>query len=77
MSRSKRQEEIVQKWKNSSYSGILVAATGFGKTRVALLGIESFKDEIKVLVVVPTIVLKQQWESLNFQYKSCHNCCYN
>jgi len=70
MSRDKRQEEIVQRWKDSSYSGILVAATGFGKTRVALLGIKSFKDEIKVLVVVPTIVLKQQWESLIFQYKS-------
>ena len=63
--KTKRQLEIVQKWISNNCLGGIVCPTGFGKTRTAILCIKYLNTEMKALktiVVVPTIVLKSQWE---------------
>lgn len=64
MTRDERQEECVQKWVKSKCKGIITAATGFGKTRVALLAIKRFLNKNptkKVLILVPNDNLLKQW----------------
>tara|TARA_X000001388_G_scaffold65584_1_gene52087 strand:- start:39 stop:1217 length:1179 start_codon:yes stop_codon:yes gene_type:complete len=63
-SRTERQLEIVQKFADSKGKGTLLAATGFGKTFTAIMVIiRLFKSrpDGKVIIVVPTINLKNQW----------------
>lgn len=63
------QKEAIEKWRQRGQRGILVLPTGTGKTYIALAVI---KEEIgqngKVTVIVPTIVLAQQWQSKIYQY---------
>ena len=63
------QKEAIEKWRQREQRGILVLPTGTGKTYIALAVI---KEEIgqngKVAVIVPTIVLAQQWQSKIYQY---------
>jgi len=63
------QKEAIEKWRQRGQRGILVLPTGTGKTYIALAVI---KEEIgqngKVAVIVPTIVLAQQWQSKIYQY---------
>lgn len=47
-------------WKNSGFRGTVKAATGTGKTFVALKVIEQHPYET-ILIVVPTIALQNQW----------------
>lgn len=64
MTQDERQELCVQKWVDNKCNGVVVAATGFGKTRIALLAIKRFlnKNPIrKVLVLVPNEPLLKQW----------------
>lgn len=63
--RTSRQLEGLRKWKANEFKGIAQYPTGFGKTYTAILAIRGMikKAGIKsVLVVVPTIELKKQWE---------------
>ena len=63
--RTKRQIEGLRKWRASNFKGIAQYPTGFGKTFTALMAIQGMikKANIKsVLVIVPTIELKKQWE---------------
>jgi len=46
----------------NSYGGILSMPTGAGKTRIALTLVRSFTPRLKTLVVVPTLILRDQWE---------------
>lgn len=65
--RTTRQKQSVQEWFKHKCVGSVVACTGFGKTRIALIGLKAiFKKypKFKVLVVVPTETLKNQWLSL-------------
>ena len=65
MNRDARQVEGLRKWRQSSFQGIAEYPTGFGKTYTAIraiLGMISKKQIKSVLVVVPTITLKEQWE---------------
>lgn len=65
MTRTKRQIEVLKKWRENNFRGIFQAATGFGKTYTAIMAIQGMvtKADIKsCLVVVPTITLKAQWE---------------
>jgi len=65
LDRTKRQLVGLGKWKANKFRGIAQYPTGFGKTYTAILGIRGMikKANIKsVLVVVPTIELKKQWE---------------
>lgn len=65
MNRTDRQIEGLRKWKLNNFSGIAVYPTGFGKTYLAIMGIKGMikqRDIKSVLVIVPTIELKNQWE---------------
>ncbi len=68
------QLQALEAWKSSNYIGIFEMATGTGKTFTALnCAIDLFKTDgsIKVLVLVPTIPLANQWKEearqLNFE----------
>jgi superfamily II DNA or RNA helicase len=67
VSRDERQAEAVTKWLQSRGKGTIIACTGFGKTRVAINCIKKVLTKypnIRVLVVVPTDTLKDQWTSI-------------
>lgn len=64
-SRTIRQKESVQKWIKNRCKGTVVATTGFGKTTIGLEVILRFRDknpQSRITVVVPTDVLRKQWE---------------
>lgn len=61
-SRDIRQEQAFCNWRNNQYNGIIVAATGFGKTQVGILASKSLSGGETVLVVVPTTSLQEQWK---------------
>lgn len=64
MNRTERQTLGINKWVNSGLKGTCLYPTGFGKTRTALAAIKRFlakNPSRKVLVVVPTDYLKEQW----------------
>ena len=64
MTRGERQALAIQKWKDNKCRGTLVANTGFGKTKTALDAIERViakNPTVKVVVVVPTQILQDQW----------------
>ena len=60
--RSIRQQLSVQKWVDNGCKGTLELTTGFGKTRCAVIAITRFlsKNSGKILILVPTAVLKKQ-----------------
>lgn len=64
MTRDERQDLSVKKWIQNKCKGTVVASTGFGKTRVAIKAINKIlkqKPLYKILVVVPTLGLQEQW----------------
>lgn len=74
--RTKRQFESMQKWLRIKGKGTIVANTGFGKTRIALELINLFRrdnNSRSILVVVPTLVLKKQWNDLLIQWNLATN----
>jgi len=65
LDRTQRQIEGLRKWRNNKFKGILNYPTGTGKTYTAIMGIRGLirkKGIKKVLIIVPTITLKEQWE---------------
>ena len=65
ISRDERQEIARQTWIKNKCCGTMVMPTGFGKTRTAFNCIESVLKkypEFRVMVVVPTETLKNQWQ---------------
>ena len=64
MTRTERQQEAAKKWTNAKGRGTIIAPTGSGKTRIALMTIKGLIKKypyLRVLVVVPTTTLKNQW----------------
>ena len=64
-SRTERQLEIVQKFADNKGKGTLLAATGFGKTFTAIMVILRLlksRPNGSIIIVVPTINLKNQWK---------------
>lgn len=64
MTRTERQKEVIKRWIANKGKGTLVAGTGTGKTRVALMTIQALLKKyptLRILVVVPTEALKNQW----------------
>lgn len=64
MTRDERQEECKKNWLKNKGKGTIVAATGVGKTRIAIKCIQAVRSkypDISVLVLVPTEALKSQW----------------
>lgn len=72
ISRNERQEITKQKFRNNNYNGLLIATTGYGKTRVSTeLAVEifdksesDFVHELYLEVIVPTLYLQKQWEEI-------------
>lgn len=65
MTRTERQQGAVRKWIANKGHGSIEAATGFGKTRMGLIAIKALLKkypQFRVLVVVPTTTLKNQWQ---------------
>lgn len=69
MTRTERQQAAVKRWLASKGKGTIVAGTGFGKTRCALMAIKALLKKyplFRILVVVPTDALQKQWlENIN------------
>lgn len=66
MTRTERQQEAIKCWIKAKGKGTVIAPTGAGKTRIALMTIKAILKKypyFRVLVVVPTITLKNQWIS--------------
>lgn len=64
VSRDERQAQALKAWIKAKGHGTIVAATGVGKTRIAMNAITKLRAKyptISVLVVVPTQNLKEQW----------------
>ena len=61
------QEEALSAWALAGGRGVIEAATGTGKTRVALAAMSQLHDRhgdnLRVVVVVPTIALARQWRT--------------
>ena len=58
------QIEAIQEWKKAGHRGVVKVVTGAGKTVMALQAIEEafhLNPRLKVSIVVPTIVLLEQW----------------
>lgn len=63
-SRDLRQEQCIRKWIEAKGCATVVGATGFGKTKVGLDIIKKILSKHptkRVLIVVPTTTLKEQW----------------
>lgn len=64
-SRTLRQYKGLDAWESNNYRGTLEWITGMGKTYASIMAIEGMirKQNIKsVIIIVPTIDLKNQWE---------------
>lgn len=65
LTRDQRQDESIKKWAQiNNGKGTIVAATGVGKTRIAIKAISKLRTRypnMSVLIVVPTDLLKEQW----------------
>lgn len=69
MTRDERQALCIQRWKENKGIGTLECVTGFGKTRIGTTIIKkllSKRNNLRVIIVVPTTTLKEQWESILF-----------
>ena len=67
VSRDARQNQSVNLWIKHKGIGSFVMPTGFGKTRTALKSLQcvlSKHPTLTALVVVPTDILKEQWEGI-------------
>ena len=76
-SRDLRQEQCVKTWLKSKGKGCIVASTGFGKSRVGCMIISKILSKYpdkNVLIVVPTTLLKEQWEHLIDSYGYSLSC---
>lgn len=77
MDRTERQKLCIKRWLGAGGSATVVASTGFGKTRVGLLAAELLikkKSDAKVLISVPTEILKEQWMEELIQRNMLSNC---
>ena len=64
LTRTDRQKEALRCWIQNKCKGAIVATTGFGKTRIALMGailLNKKFNPLRILVVVPTETLQKQW----------------
>ena len=65
LTRDERQEQAIQAWKQAKGRATIVAATGVGKTYMAIkiiAGLKKAKADLHTIVLVPTTTLKEQWK---------------
>lgn len=71
MTRDERQTLSVKRWIDKEHRATIEATTGFGKTRIAIQVINLLRRNDKtrkVIVVVPTLQLQQQWQEVLVEY---------
>lgn len=76
MTRTERQQEAVKKWIANKGKGTIVMPTGVGKTNTSLIAIKAIVKKypnLRVLVVVPTSALKDQWEEKLYKWELSFN----
>ena len=64
MTRTERQQEAIRKWIKAKGKGTLIMPTGTGKTFTSIMAIKALLKkypDFRILVVVPTTSLKEQW----------------
>ena len=62
--RDREQRLALNKWSTSGFRGSVIAGTGFGKSRLAILACQHFvnkKKEARIILLVPTIQLQDQF----------------
>lgn len=65
--RLERQKEVIIKWIKNGYVGTFIGVTGVGKSYIAILSIKYVlerRPNAKIIVVVPTTYLQNQWKEL-------------
>lgn len=76
MDRTTRQKLAIKRWSENNGCGTLILPTGFGKTRIALTISQLLTQknpDFKILVVVPTDNLKNQWLKQLIEWKLLKN----
>lgn len=77
MTRDERQKICVKNWLKNNGTGVIVAPTGLGKTRIGILCVKAVITKypnLSVLVVVPTTNLKDQWENVIASFDLTDHC---
>ncbi len=77
MTRDDRQKLSCKRWVEAGGRASIVACTGYGKTRIAMMIIQSLYKRnplLNVLIAVPTEVLKEQWQKELMINKLFHVC---
>lgn len=75
--RTTRQKYCIKTWVKSKLHSTIEAATGFGKTNVAIMSIKLLKKHLpnlRCIVVVPTETLQVQWEQQLTENDLIFNC---
>ena len=76
MTRTERQQEAIKKWIKAKGKGTIVMPTGTGKTRCSIMAIQKVLTKypsLRILVVVPTTALKEQWTKILLDYDLTFN----
>ena len=76
MDRTTRQKLAIKRWSQNNGCATLILPTGFGKTRIALTISQLLTQknpDFKILVVVPTDNLKNQWLKQLIEWKLLKN----
>lgn len=77
LTRTERQKEALHYWIKNSCRGTFEFPTGLGKTFTAIMGIKILVKKypnLRVIVIVPTELLQQQWKSKLDEQSLSLNC---
>lgn len=76
MTRTERQKEAVRKWIKAKGRGTIVAPTGVGKSFTSNLAMQALIKKypgLRILIVVPTTALKDQWNEHIYEWNLTFN----
>ena len=74
--KTKEQKKALNSWATTGFRGSIIAGTGFGKSRCAILACNYIVQRInnpKIIIIVPTIQLQDQFTK-EFQKWELSNC---
>lgn len=77
LDRTTRQKESIKRWLDNNGKGILECTTGYGKTFLSIMLIQSMlksNPDAHVLISVPTEILKEQWDRQLIKYHLFNSC---
>ena len=77
LDRTTRQKESIKRWLDNNGKGILECTTGYGKTFLSIMLIQSMlksNPDAQVLISVPTEILKEQWDRQLIKYHLFNSC---